>query len=216
MVLVLAVAAGCANQDDKNTISALSSQNKMLVARNDDLQRQLDNSMRENNDLHNQLAASEEDLRNARATPPPPPPPMPGSGPTQTASGWERGVGGDRVTLSTDILFAPGSATLSAAGERALVKIANDLKKEYSGMRVRVYGYTDSDPIVKTKNQWKDNLDLSLNRSAAVSRFLTSKGVSKDRIETIGMGDTHFVASNANNANKAKNRRVEIVVMRTR
>jgi len=227
VMVVLAVAAGCANQDEKNQIDALTRQSNELAAQNGELRRQLDQSMRANNDLNNQnndlrdqVSSRDREIGSLQQrqaiAPPPGPVPKPAPGPDKTASGWEAGASGDRVTLSSDILFTPGSATLSPAGEKALAKIATDLKNEYAGMRVRVYGFTDSDPIVKTKNQWKDNLDLSLNRSAAVSRFLWSKGVAKDRIETVGMGDTHFVASNANAANKAKNRRVEIVVVKSR
>jgi len=221
MVAVSAVATGCVNQADKDQIDALNDQNRGLIARNAELQRQLNDSMRANNELGDQLTTRDQTIDGLRNQAPPPPPPprvivqQAPPAPTRTASGWEQGAGGDRVTLSSDILFTSGSATLSPAGEKALTKIAGDLKNEYAGMRVRVYGYTDSDPIVKSKNQWKDNLDLSLNRSAAVARFLQSKGVTKDRIETIGMGDTHFVASNANK-DKAKNRRVEIVVVKTR
>jgi len=146
MAAVSMVAVGCTNQDDKNQINALSAQNSNLVARNAELQRQLDGSMRENNDLRDRLAARDEaydELARSKAAAPPPPPvtvvrTAPAPAPTKTASGWEQGVGGDRVTLSSDILFTPGSATLSPAGEKALAKIANDLKKEYAGMNVRV------------------------------------------------------------------------------
>ena len=225
MVAMAAVVVGCADPADKREISALDDQSKGFAARNAELQRQLDRSMRENNDLQRGIAERDQtigELRSQASAPPPPPQrivvkeTVPAPAPTKTASGWEQGASGDRVTIGTDILFTPGSATLSAAGEKALSKIADDLKREYAGMRVRVYGYTDSDPIVKTKNKWQDNLELSLNRSAAVTRFLQSKGVTKDRIETVGMGDTHFVASNANKDGKAKNRRVEIVVVKTK
>jgi len=218
MAAVSMVVAGCADSDKQGQIDALMDQNKGLVARNVELQGQLNDSLRENGDLNERLTARDQTIDGLRsqASAPPPPPPrvVVQREPARSASGWEQGVGGDRVTLSSDILFTPGSAVLSPAGEKTLTKIAGDLKNEYAGMRVRVYGYTDSDPIVKTKKQWQDNLDLSLNRSAAVARFLQGKGVSKDRIETIGMGDTHFVSTNANKDGKAKNRRVEIVVVK--
>ena len=128
---------------------------------------------------------------------------------TTGANGWEVGLTGDRVTLDTDILFSAGKAELTAAGKTRLDKIAEDLRKTYGGMPVRVYGYTDTDPIRKTKNLWIDNLDLSCNRAAAVTRYLHGKGVKAAIIETIGMGETRPVAGN-----KAKSRRVEIIVIK--
>jgi chemotaxis protein MotB len=81
-------------------------------------------------------------------------------------------------------------------------------------MTVRVMGYTDSDPIVKTKNLWKDNLDLSANRAMEVTRHLWSKGISAEHIETVAMGATHFMGPNTTKAGKAGNRRVEISVVK--
>jgi len=131
-----------------------------------------------------------------------------------TGEGWERTAFGDRVTLGSDILFAAGRATLSRAGKAALKKIARDLKSTYSALPVRVYGYTDGDPIRKSRRLWKDNLDLSANRAMAVTRYLRSMGVSSKRIETIAMGQTNPVAGNTTRAGKAKNRRVEIIVIK--
>ena len=88
------------------------------------------------------------------------------------------------------------------------------LRSRYPGMTVRVYGYTDSDPVRKTRHLWKDNLDLSANRAMAVTRYLWSRGVTAARVETIGMGVTHFVSSNATTSGKSKNRRVVIKVVK--
>lgn len=138
----------------------------------------------------------------------------PPAGPTgAAAAGWQRTTIGDRVTVGSDVLFASGSATLSASGRRALNRIAADLRARYPGLPVRVYGYTDSDPIVKSRKLWSDNLDLSANRAMAVVRYLRAKGISPGSMEAIGMGETHPVASNATRAGKSKNRRVEIIVI---
>ena len=126
------------------------------------------------------------------------------------ATGWESTAGGDRVTLGSDILFSPGSATLTAKGKSALDQIARDISGTYAGRSIRVFGHTDSDPIVKTKAKWDDNLDLSANRAMAVTRYLTGKGLSAANIETVGMGAAQPVASNSSKDGKARNRRVEI------
>jgi chemotaxis protein MotB len=125
-------------------------------------------------------------------------------------TGWESTAGGDRVTLGSDILFSPGSATLTAKGKSALDQISRDIAGSYGGRSIRVFGHTDSDPIVKTKAKWDDNLDLSANRAMAVTRYLTSKGLDAANVETVGMGAAQPVASNGSKDGKARNRRVEI------
>ncbi|RPI64005.1 MAG: hypothetical protein EHM48_01520, partial [Planctomycetaceae bacterium] len=89
-----------------------------------------------------------------------------------TAAGWQSMTIGDKVTLDSDILFSSGSEALTADGKKHLDKVVADIKKSYAGMPIRVYGYTDTDPIKKTKDKWIDNLDLSLARAAAVTRYL--------------------------------------------
>ena len=123
---------------------------------------------------------------------------------------WEVGLYGARATVGSDVLFSSGRSTLTAAGKAAISKIASDIKTTYSGMPIRVYGFTDNEPIAKTRKIWKDNLDLSANRAMAVTRHLISKGVSAKRIETVAIGDSRYDKS----IGKARNRRVEIVVIR--
>jgi outer membrane protein OmpA-like peptidoglycan-associated protein len=48
----------------------------------------------------------------------------------------------------------------------------------------------------------------------AVVRYLWSRGVSKEKLETVAMGDAHPLASNGSADGKKKNRRVEIFVIR--
>lgn len=134
--------------------------------------------------------------------------------PKTVEDGWTVGKYGDQVTLGSDILFSSGRATLTKSGQAALSRLAGDLKGRYRGLPVRVYGYTDSDPIRKSKKFWADNLDLSSNRAMAVTRYLIKRGISAERIATIGMGATKFVTSNKSKTGKAKNRRVEILVVK--
>jgi chemotaxis protein MotB len=86
------------------------------------------------------------------------------------------------------------------------------LRERYSGKQVDVVGHTDTDPIRKTKNLWKDNWDLSAGRALTVVRYLVDKGVSPKNIRGVACGQSRPVASNSSSAGKAKNRRVEIVV----
>ena len=112
------------------------------------------------------------------------------------------------VNLSSDLLFAPGQATLRPAARASLEKVAAVIRKTYAGHDVRVEGHTDADPIVKTKQDWDDNLDLSLARAAAVSRFLEAHGVNPKRVTTSGFGPYR-----PRGTDKPRNRRVDVVVV---
>ncbi len=134
--------------------------------------------------------------------------------PTASAGGWKSTTVGDEISVGTDVLFSAGRAKLTNQGKRTLSRIAADIRSKYGSLPIRVYGYTDGDPIRKSKRLWKDNLDLSANRAMAVSRYLRSQSIDASRIETVAMGETHPTASNKSKANKKKNRRVEIMVVR--
>ncbi len=115
--------------------------------------------------------------------------------------------------VGTNILAASGRARLTQAGKKALNIITAELTTKYGGKTIRVYGHTDNMPIKKSRKYWQDNLDLSANRAMAVTRHLISKGIRADRIETVAMGPARPVASNATKVGRARNRRVEMVVV---
>ena len=114
-------------------------------------------------------------------------------------------------TVEGDVLFSSGKATLTSSGRRAMNKVTRTLRDRYSGMPIRIYGHTDSDPIKKSK--WRDNLDLSAGRAMAVRRYMVAQGIAAENIESIPMGASKPIASNRTRAGKKKNRRVEIVVV---
>lgn len=114
------------------------------------------------------------------------------------------------VTLSNAILFTSGKATLKKATSTELNHIQSVLKRQYPNRQIDVVGHTDSDPIKKSK--WKDNLELSAQRSLTVVRYLIARGIAKNKIREIGCGASRPIASNKSASGKAKNRRVEIVV----
>src|SRR5690606_7587637 len=79
------------------------------------------------------------------------------------------------VRVPGDVLFAAGKVELRSEAKKTLTEIASVIKREYSGKRIRVEGYTDTDPI--KRSGWKDNLQLSAERAAAVHRHLQEQGV---------------------------------------
>lgn len=102
-------------------------------------------------------------------------------------------------TLTSDVLFDFGKATLKPAGVTALSQLYNQIQTlEMTDKNIVVYGYTDrigSDAY---------NLKLSQDRAKTVSSFLTSKGLSATRITAVGRGEADPVSPASCNAIKAK------------
>jgi chemotaxis protein MotB len=114
------------------------------------------------------------------------------------------------VTLPNAILFDSGKETLKSATIAELDHIRSVLQQKYKDRQIDVVGHTDTDPIKKSK--WKDNWELSAQRSLTVARYLIQRGISEDNIRAVGCGESRPIASNSTASGKAKNRRVEIVV----
>lgn len=113
---------------------------------------------------------------------------------------------GTRLTIAGDVLFASGQATLKDSARKTLDKVASELKSSrYNQYSIRVDGYTDSDPIRKSK--WASNEALSEARATTVEKYLASKGVSSSRITAIGRGSANPKST------KAASRRVEIFIL---
>ena len=125
---------------------------------------------------------------------------------------FDAAAGTVTVTLENSLLFDSGKASLKRATNEQLDHIRSVLKDKYPGKQIDVVGHTDSDPIRKTKDKWRDNLELSAQRALSVARYLIQKGIGEEEVRAVGCGDSRPVASNASTAGKAKNRRVEIVV----
>jgi chemotaxis protein MotB len=120
---------------------------------------------------------------------------------------YDRKKGELTVNVPASILFEPGSVTLKPAAQATLSQIVRAIKRDYANKFIRVEGHTDTDPIRASGKQWIDNLDLSLNRAAAVTRHLEQQGIAKKQIATVGHGETRPKST------KAASRRVEIVVV---
>jgi len=100
------------------------------------------------------------------------------------------------VTLENTILFASGQAEVKSSVISELDKISSVLQQRYRDKDVSVVGHTDTDPINKTKDKWKDNWDLSSARSLAVLRYLVKRGIRPEKIKAVAAGEFRPVASN--------------------
>ncbi len=111
------------------------------------------------------------------------------------------------AVLSFDnIYFASGSATLKPESFSILDSVAI-LLRDNPNARVQIAGHTDSD------GSESFNQTLSENRAQSVYRYLVSKGITGNRLTTIGYGESMPVVPNNSAANKAKNRRIEFTVL---
>ncbi len=115
------------------------------------------------------------------------------------------------ITLPNSLLFDSGSARLKPESEEVLTKIAEKLKEIPA--KILIEGHTDNVPIVSS-SIYKSNWELSAARAASVLHFMLEKGLSPDRFTIAGYGEYRPVESNETPEGRAKNRRVEIVIVR--
>jgi chemotaxis protein MotB len=113
--------------------------------------------------------------------------------------------------LTDKLLFDSGQATLQPAGSPLLEEVATLLNVDKSHP-ITVEGNTDNQPIATS--QFPTNWELSTARATTVVRFLIAHGVSAERLAAAGYAALHPVDSNATAAGRARNRRVDIVLMR--
>ncbi|MEX0776258.1 MAG: OmpA family protein [Phycisphaeraceae bacterium] len=211
-VVMIATLAGC--QGDR-----MAEENQRYAQQNRELQAQLNQERAARDAAENErarLASEQARLAAERTTPPTgttgglPAAPAAGQAranePFGGIAGVEQGTRGRDIELrlASDILFAPGKATLSDAAKSSLAKVAGVIRQQYPSQNVTVEGHTDSDPI--RKSNWRDNQHLSEARAQAVSSYLAQQGVSSSQMSTLGYGSTKPRET------KALSRRVEIIV----
>lgn len=114
------------------------------------------------------------------------------------------------LALATDVLFDQGKTEIKPEGKTALEEVAAALKG-VSGRRFQVAGHTDTYPI-KTK-EFPSNWELSNARALAVVKLLIEKGVKPESLSAAGYAEFDPAQSNASPTGRAKNRRIEIVLV---
>ncbi|MBZ4660247.1 MAG: OmpA family protein [Desulfacinum sp.] len=109
------------------------------------------------------------------------------------------------VTFRSDVLFDFDSAVLKPGAYDEIDRVAGVLNN-YPQTRIRVEGHTDSTGS-ETYNQ-----QLSERRAMAVKNALVARGVDPARIDVVGYGESKPIATNATEAGRQLNRRVNIVI----
>jgi len=112
------------------------------------------------------------------------------------------------LTFTESLIFRPGESRIKDEALPALRGIVS-LLKSYPENQVLVRGHTDATGAMQK------NLSLSLQRAAGVSRYLESGGIAAARLSYKGLGSAQPVVSNATEAGRARNRRVEVVILKT-
>ncbi|EQA35172.1 OmpA family protein [Leptospira inadai serovar Lyme str. 10] len=113
------------------------------------------------------------------------------------------------VVLSSDILFPPGSASLSPKGTDAIKEVTGILAS-LEGRRFQVEGHTDDIPTgVKGYSNW----ELASARALNVLHTMIKAGMPEERISAASMGSSRPAVSNTTAENRMANRRIEIVIV---
>ena len=115
-----------------------------------------------------------------------------------------------KLTFSSPILFDSGSADLKDSAKEVLDPVAASLIKMENS--VIVDGHTDSARMLGHK--FASNRELSIMRAFSVINYLVKRGVPTARIAAFGYGEFRPAAPNTDDANRLKNRRIEIIIMR--
>ncbi len=111
-----------------------------------------------------------------------------------------------QFSLSSSVLFDFNKFDLKEEALAELLKISDEIKK-YPDSKIIISGHTDS---IGTE---EFNKKLSEKRAAAVRDFLKSNGLENYEFEIYGYGKARPVSSNETEEGRAKNRRVEIMVL---
>lgn len=120
---------------------------------------------------------------------------------------------GDRFVFESDVLFASGSADLSAEGRESLRPIADaiiQLTREIPDdleWVIRIDGHTDPLPIRTT---YASNWELSAARAISVVNLMEDLGVPSERLVAAGFGEHHPIAEGRTAEAYARNRRIEL------
>ncbi len=122
-------------------------------------------------------------------------------------------VGPHKLMLKDTLLFALGSADISEQGKKALADIAHQFRDQ-KDLTLQISGHTDDHRVARpeTVQRFGDNWGLSAARATAVIRLLAKDGMTERNLE----GAFHSMwmpraMPVTDEANRAKNRRVEIL-----
>jgi chemotaxis protein MotB len=117
------------------------------------------------------------------------------------------------VNMVDSILFDSGKAEVKKGGREILGKVISILK-DVSDKSIRIEGHTDNVQISRALAQrYPTNWELSAARAINVTRFLQDQGIDPGNLSAVAYGEWKPVATNDTAEGKARNRRIEIILV---
>lgn len=121
----------------------------------------------------------------------------------------ERGV---VISINERLFFKSGSAVIEKESEDKVLEIGNDILAKIPNKHIRIEGHTDNVPIKSAI--FPSNWELSSARATSVLRILVEKSkIDPKLISAVGYGEFTPLVPNDSDANREKNRRVDIVIL---
>lgn len=116
-------------------------------------------------------------------------------------------VEGGSIKITERIYFETGRATIQARSHSLLDEIAEVLRTNPGLKKIRIEGHTDNVGNEMT------NLRLSQARADSVRAYLVKAGIASGRLESRGFGESYPLTSNDTQDGRARNRRVEFIIV---
>ena len=138
--------------------------------------------------------------------PPPPSPPEPAPAPAPAEPKVKLQT--EQISISEQVQFETGTAVLRPESVDLLQQVAELFRQRPDIESCEIAGHTDETGTPELNRQ------LSQARARSVMDWLVAHGVEAKRLSARGYGDTRPEADNATEAGRARNRRVEFVILR--
>ena len=116
---------------------------------------------------------------------------------------------GVSIEINANVLFEPGRAELAPQSLTVLRAVAEHLRSE--PFNLEITGHTDVMPI--SNSVFASNWELSAVRATSVVRLLADSGIAPARLFAIGREASKPIASNDTAEGRARNRRVELMIL---
>jgi outer membrane protein OmpA-like peptidoglycan-associated protein len=123
---------------------------------------------------------------------------------------------GVKITLATTLLFSSGSSDLSEKGKLILKRLTRTLSRR-NDIKIIIEGHSDNDSINGAlAKKYKTNWELSAARSLNVLHYFADHNILESQLEVRAHGSVRPVALNDTDEGRAKNRRIEIMIVNTK
>ena len=117
------------------------------------------------------------------------------------------------VSLNDTLFFDSGRAEIKPESQKKIIEIGKILNQ--LGNYMRVEGHTDNVPI--SNGEFSSNWKLSCARAANVTEFFISNcGIQPQKLSAVGYGEYRPIADNSTEEGRAKNRRVDIIIVNSK